>query len=100
MKVNVTYHFEVVVVYNYKFPRVLLSFLNCAFLGRLSSADWNVRRRGGGGSMATANDAAVPLHNTPSSGITLRGRLGKVLENRDLCRMVTTYIPNDDELER
>ena len=89
--------------YNYKFPE---SFANlteiCVFLGHLSSADWNARRRGG--SMATAGiDAAVPIHKTPSSGITLRGRVGQVLENRDLCRMVATYIPNehdDEELER
>ena len=34
----------------------------------------------------------------PSSGISLRGRLNKVLENRDLCRIVVNYIPNDKSL--
>ena len=39
----------------------------------------------------TAAAAAVV---TPSSGVTLSGsRQSKVLENRDLCRIVVSYIP-------
>ena len=54
--------------------------------GGLSAADWSVRRLGGGGSMPATD-------GTLSSGVSLSGRQSKVLENRDLCRIVTSYIP-------
>ena len=65
------------------------------FSGGLSAADWSVRRIGGGGSMPTTDGttaaAAAALTYIPSSRVTLRGRQSKVLENRDLCRIVTSY---------
>ena len=63
------------------------------FPGGLSSADWSVRRLGGGGSMPTTDGTAAALSNIPSPGIILNGRQSKVLENRDLCRIVGSYIP-------
>ena len=62
------------------------------FPGGLSAADWNAR-----GSMPAtdgpATAAAVP--DIPSSGVTLMSVIqkSKVLENRDLCRIVVAYIP-------
>ena len=64
------------------------------FSGGLSAADWSVRGLGGGGSMPTttaAATAAVVVPDIPSTGVILRGRQSKVLENRDLCRIVASY---------
>ena len=66
---------------------------SCVFLGGLSSADWSVRRLGGGGSMPTTDGTAAAHSDIPSLGEFLRGRQSKVLENRDLCRIVGSYIP-------
>ena len=75
-------------------------------LGGLSSADWSVRMLGGGGSMpttttaaaaaaaATAAATAAAVPDFLSSKVTLSSRRqSKVLENRDLCRIITSYIP-------
>ena len=66
------------------------------FLGGLSAADWSVRRIGSGGSMPTTDGtiiaAAVP--DIPSSGNTRSSSMIKVLENRDLCRIVASFILN------
>ena len=69
---------------------------NRAFEGGLSAADWGVRKLNGDVSMPITDDAAVPLHNPASSVITPRGKPRKVFENRDLCRIVVTFIPNDE----
>ena len=63
------------------------------FSGGLSVTDWSVRRLGGGGSMpATDGTTAAVVPYIPSTGFTLSGRQSKkVLENRDLCRIVTSY---------
>ena len=63
------------------------------FSGGLSVADWSVRRLGGGGSMpATDGTTAAVVPYIPSTGFTLSGRQSKkVLENRDLCRIVASY---------
>ena len=64
-------------------------------VGGLSSADWSVRRLGGGGGGSMPAAAADGTAVLPSPGArTLSGRpQGKVLENRDLCRIVASYIP-------
>ena len=66
--------------------------------GDLSSADWSVRRLGGGGSLLSSTDdpaTAAPAYapGIQSSGVTRRSRQCKVLENRDLCRIVASFIP-------
>ena len=75
-------------------------WLLCLLVGGLSAADWSVRGIGGGGSMPTtygttaAAAVIVVVPDFPSTGFTLSGgRQSKVLENRDLCRIVTSYIP-------
>ena len=84
---------------SYIFAGRLLCFLyiHNVFAGGLSAADWNVRGLGGGGSMpatdGTTTVAAAAVPDTPSSGVTLRGNKSKVLENRDLCLIVVSYIP-------
>ena len=61
------------------------------FSGGLSVADWSVRRLGGGGSMPATDGTTAAVPDIPSTGFTLSGRQSKVLENRDLCRIVTSY---------
>ena len=61
--------------------------------GGLSSADWSFRRLGGGGSMPATDDPAAAVDITPSSRVARSRRMSKVLENRDLCRIVVSYIP-------
>ena len=61
----------------------------------LSAADWSIHS---GGSMPTTDSSAAHLYIFPSSGVTLRGSKSKVLENRDLCRIVVSYIPKPLEL--
>ena len=72
------------------FPLILLdlSFM----LGGLSSADWSVRRPLGDGSMPTM-DSTVVYTGIPSAAFTRSGRQRKVLENRDLCRIVVSFVP-------
>ena len=57
------------------------------------SADWSVRRLDGGGSMPNRDGTSTAHPTIPSSGVTVNGRQSKVLENRDLCRIVGFYIP-------
>ena len=73
--------------------------MNCVFLGGLSSADWSVCRLGGCGSMPTTDDGTATAHSAhsahsdiPLSGVSRRSRQRKVLENRDLCRIVGSFI--------
>ena len=81
------------------YPDEVLSLCNLiklelCCLGGLSSADWSVRRLGGGGLMPTTDDTAAAHADIPSSGVTpRRSRQRRVLENRDLCRIVGSYIP-------
>lgn len=76
------------------------------FLGGFSSIDWSVRlsdppTSGSGGSMPAANGgestamgtAAATAAPTHSSGGVLSRRQSSVLENRDLCRMISSYVP-------
>ena len=68
-----------------------------------SSADWSVRRNGTQQSSSCGGSMPPPVgSNTadphgmlrPSSGIVSGSRsLRSVLENRDLCRIVSSYIP-------
>ena len=94
-QVNLTWWIIVVV----HLPEVLLksfSWLELCFFfsGGLSSADWSVRRLGGGGSMMPTTDGTAAAPSTiPSPDVTLNGRQNKLLENRDLCRIVGSYIP-------
>ncbi len=72
-------------------------------VGDASSADWSVRRRGAqhpgsGGSMPPLErNGADPHGMVRPSGIISGSRslrsLRSVLENRDLCRIVSSYIP-------
>jgi hypothetical protein len=72
-------------------------------VGDASSADWSVRRRGtqhpgSGGSMPPLEGYGADPHGmVRPSGITSGSRslrsLRSVLENRDLCRIVSSYIP-------
>ena len=71
----------------------------CLFSGGLSSADWSVRRLGGGRSMPATESTTAAVPDIPSSGVTLSGSKSKVLENRDLCRIVVSYIPNRYSLD-
>ena len=77
----------------------LVDYCHCAvglelcFLGGLSSADWSVRRLSGGGSMHNTDGTATAHSDIVSSGVTRRSTQSKVLENRDLCRIVGSYIP-------
>ena len=86
IQVNLTWWIIVVVQYLFK-----LKLLCC--LGGLSSADWSVRRLGGGGLMPTTDGTAAAHADILSPGVTPRSRQRKVLENRDLCRIVGSYIP-------
>ena len=47
-----------------------------------------------GGSMPATDGPAIAHSDILSSGVTRRSRQRKVLENRDLCRIVVAYIPN------
>ena len=69
-------------------------------VGGLSAADWSVQRLGDDGLMPVSDGpavaafafAATAVPDIPSSGgVTLSGRQSKVLENRDLCRIVASY---------
>ena len=44
--------------------------------------------------MPTTDGTATAHSNIPSSGVTRRSRQRYVLENRDLCRIVSCYIPS------
>ena len=77
-------------------------------VGGLSAADWNARRVDGGGSMPTrdgtaaaaaaaAHPYAVVQHVPPSGRIRRRNEI-QVLENRDLCRIVSSFIPKPTQL--
>jgi hypothetical protein len=44
--------------------------------------------------MPTTDGTAAAHSNIPSSGVVRRSRQRKVLENRDLCRIVSCYIPS------
>ena len=68
-------------------------------LGGLSSADWSVRRLGGGGSMPTTGDSLAACIPPPSTGVTRRTKQSKVLENRDLCRIVASFLPKDPSID-
>ena len=68
--------------------RCVCRWLKLCFIGGLSSVDWSIRWLGGGGSMPPTEGTA-----TAHSDITLSVRQSKVLENRDLCRIVGSYIP-------
>ena len=91
IEVNLTWWIIIVV----QLPVFLLTSFSCLELcffvsGGLSSADWSVRRLGGGGSMPTT-DGTAAAHS--EIGVTRRSRQRKVLENRDLCRIVGSFIP-------
>lgn len=62
----------------------------CILVGGLSSADWSVRSLGGVCLIPTADGTAA---TNSSTGVILSGRQSRVLENRDLCRIVASYIP-------
>ena len=81
-----TYPIPILPFYELLYNNILLSLV-----GGLSSTDWSVRGLSGGGSIAATDGTITPY--IPSSGFTLIGRQSKVLENRDLCRIVTSYIP-------
>ena len=72
-------------------------------VGGLSAADWNARRVDGDGSMPTrdgtaaAHPYAVVQHIPPSEIIQRRNEI-QVLENRDLCRIVFSFIPKPAQL--
>ena len=80
---------------------VLMYVCVYVYVGGLSSTDWSVRRLGGGGcgSMSATIDSTFAHHQPPPSspaGVTtlLVGRQqSKVLENRDLCRIVASFLP-------
>ena len=44
--------------------------------------------------MPTTDGTATAHSKMPSSAVTRRSRQRKVLENRDLCRIVSCYIPS------
>ena len=71
------------------------------FSDGFASADWSVR--GSDGSIPPAADSSSPAVPVPvpygeylSSPVNYRRQHRKVLENRDLCRIVSSYIPTDE----
>ena len=64
-------------------------------LDGLSAADWNIRRVDAAGPMPPSDDTTAPPYELriPPSGVKRRRKDLKVLENRDLCRIVSSFIP-------
>ena len=70
-------------------------------LDGLSAADWNIRSRVDGGGSMPLSDGTAALPNAmriPPSGVKRRRKDLKVLENRDLCRIVSSFIPKTTQL--
>ena len=65
-------------------------------LAGLSSADWGVRNPSEDGLMPTTDDIAAQPEQLSSSGLPRRSSHSKVLENRDLCRIVASFLPNKE----
>ena len=64
-------------------------------LDGLSAADWNIRSSGpsSDGTAALPNEMRIP-----PSGVKRRRKDLKVLENRDLCRIVSSFTPKTTQL--
>ena len=78
---------------DYYMPAWWSSACHIILVGGLSAADWNARRVDGDGSKPASSAAPYTVQHVPPSGLKRRRNELQVLENRDLCRIVASFIP-------
>ena len=77
---------------------VCWSACHIILVGGLSSADWNARGVDGGASMPTSDGTTHAVVQEFPKVVKRRRNELQVLENRDLCRILVSFIPKPAQL--